>query len=41
MVQLAGLARIESADLPGELQLIRAAVSDLPDIVSEKTATDV
>ena len=41
VVQLAGLARIESADLPGELQLIRAAVSDLPDIVSEKTATDV
>ena len=26
MVQLAGLARIESADLPGELQMIRDAI---------------
>ncbi|CAB4693136.1 MAG: cytochrome c biogenesis protein ResB [Actinobacteria bacterium] len=39
VVQLAGLARIESADLPGELELIRDAVSDLPDTASA-TSTD-
>ena len=34
VVNLAGLARIESADLPGELQLLRSVVSDLPDTAS-------
>lgn len=41
VVQMAGLARIESADLPGELQLIREAVSDLAGIPSATTAPDV
>ena len=40
VVQVAGLARIESADLPGELELIRAAVSDLSHTPSGKTVTD-
>ncbi|MSO26929.1 MAG: cytochrome c biogenesis protein ResB [Candidatus Nanopelagicales bacterium] len=34
VVQIAGLARIESADLPGELQLIREAVAGLADTTS-------
>lgn len=35
VVQLAGLARIESADLPGELKLIQVAVGGLPKPASD------
>lgn len=41
VVHLAGLARIESADLPGELQLIRSVVSDLSDTASATSNNEI